>query len=196
METGNEPPVPAVGPAEPGPRQADPTPKHSGLDRLHAPGGRFERSMDTVRRDAAAADLRGAPHRMTYRQIAAELGFNNPGDAWRAVQRAKADVARPAVTKLIQTESEELDDLYAMAMEIIDANHVTVSHGRVITMLDPETREERPLTDNGPKLQAIQTALRIRESYRRLHGLDAEQKVNVSGSVRYEVVGVDPADLT
>jgi hypothetical protein len=36
----------------------------------------------------------------------------------------------------------------------------------------------------------------IRESYRRLYGLDAETKVNVSGAVRYEVVGVDPADLT
>lgn len=163
-------------------------------ERQRAPGGHFERSMETVRRDAAAAELRAG--RLTYKQIAAELGFNNPGDAWRAVQRARADVARPSVTKLIQTESEELDDLYVMAMEVIEANHVTVSHGKVITMLDEETGTEKPLTDNGPKLQAIQTALRIRESYRKLHGLDQPAQIAVSGSVKYEVVGVATEDLT
>jgi hypothetical protein len=165
----------------------------TGQTRQQAPAGGFERSMETVRRDAAAAELRA--QRLTYRQIGERLGMNH-GDAWRAVQRAKADVARPAVTKLIQTESEELDDLYVMALEVIEANHVVVSHGKVVTMRDPDTGEERPLKDSGPKLQAIQTALRIRESYRRLHGLDAEQKVSVAGSVRYEVVGVDPTDLT
>ncbi|MFE4716850.1 hypothetical protein ACFRLW_10415 [Streptomyces sp. NPDC056728] len=186
MDTGNERPVPAE-PTEPGPTAGTPQPHH-------APGGRFERGMDTVRRDAAAAELRA--QKRTYQQIADELGFGNRGDAWRAVLRAKADVARPAVTKLIQAESGELDDLYVMALEVIEANHVVVSHGKVVTRLDPESGEEKPLQDNGPKLQAIQTALRVRESYRKLHGLDAEQKVNVSGAVRYEVVGVDPADLT
>jgi hypothetical protein len=60
---------------------------------------------------------------------------------------------------------------------------------------NPETGQEEPLADDGPKLAAIQVALRVRESYRRLHGLDSETKVNLSGSVRYEVVGVDPDDL-
>lgn len=192
METGNEPPVPAEGV---GRDEAELTPQQRATqNRFRAPGGRYERGMDTVQRDASAAELRA--QKRTYRQIAAELGFNNPGDAWRAVQRAKADVARPAVTKLIQTESEELDDLYILAMEVIEANHVVVSHGKVVTMLDAESGEEKPLTDNGPKLQAIQTALRIRESYRKLHGLDQPAQVAVSGAVRYEVVGVDPADLT
>ncbi|MFI6530504.1 hypothetical protein [Streptomyces uncialis] len=150
--------------------------------------------MATAERDARAAEL--LAQRLTYQQIADELGYSSKGDAWRAVHRARADVARPAVTKLIQAESEELDDLYAMALEVIEANHVVVSHGKVVTMKDPETGEEKPLKDSGPKLQAIQTALRVRESYRKLHGLDAEQKVSLSGSVRYEVIGVDAADLT
>jgi hypothetical protein len=150
--------------------------------------------MDTVRRDARAAELRAQGR--TYQQIADELGISTKGDAWRAVQRAKADVARPAVTKLIQAESGELDDLYVMALEIIERNHITVSHGKVVTWLNPETDREEPLPDDGPKLQAIQTALRIRESYRKLHGLDQPAQIAVSGAVRYEVVGVDPADLT
>lgn len=184
MTTGNEPPVPA-----------EPTEDHGRTqERARNHRGSFERSIDNVRRDAKAAELR-AQHR-TYQQIADELGYCDRGEAWRGVQRAKADVARPAVTKLIQTESEQLDDLYVMALEVIEANHVTVSHGKVVTMLDPETGEEKPLTDNGPKLQAIQTALRIRESYRKLHGLDQPAQVAVSGAVRYEVVGVNPEDLT
>ncbi|MEV7140756.1 hypothetical protein [Streptomyces tauricus] len=172
----------------------DPTPETPPGDRQRDSRGKFERSMDTVARDARAAELRAEGR--TYQQIADELDLSHKGDAWRAVRNARADVARPAVTKLIATESAELDDLYVMAREVIDANHVVVSHGKVVTMLDPDTGEEKPLTDNGPKLQAIQTALRIRQAYQDLHGLKQPVQVAVSGSVRYEVVGVDTSDLT
>jgi hypothetical protein len=186
MSTGNKPPTPAD--ADDGDGQDIAAPTHPHLQRHHAPGGRFERSMDTVRRDAEAAELRA--QKLTYQQIADQLGIGTKGGAYRAVQRAKADVARPAVTKLIQTESDELDELYVMALEIIERNHVVVSHGHIVCDLDGE-----PLIDDGPRLQAINTALRIRNQYEELHGLKAEQKVNVSGSVTYEVIGVDPAAL-
>lgn len=183
MNTSDAAPAdPDEGPA---PDTSSTTPQRDGR-------GRFERSMDTVQRDARAAELRADG--LTYAQIGEQLGMNK-GDAYRAVQNAKADVARPAVNKLIASESGQLDELYAMAMEVIEHNHVTVSHGKVVTMAD-ETGREVPLPDDGPKLQAIQTALKIRESYRKLHGLDAEEKVSVNGAVRYEVVGVDTADLT
>ncbi|MFE7072703.1 hypothetical protein ACFU96_21735 [Streptomyces sp. NPDC057620] len=176
-------PAPAEPPEGPAPEPRD----HQ--HRQHGYRGRFERSMDTVTRDAQAAELRSQGR--TYQQIADELGMSNKGDAWRAVQRAKADVARPAVTKLVQTESEQLDELYVMAMEVIERNHITVSHGKIVCGQDGT-----PLQDDGPRLQAIQAALRIRESYRKLHGLDQPTQVAVSGAVRYEVVGVDTADLT
>ncbi|HEY9353671.1 MAG TPA: hypothetical protein VIP28_10485 [Nocardioides sp.] len=166
-----------------------------GLHRQRHPlTGRFTRSMTTVRRDAQAADL--FADGLNYEQIAKALGYAHRSDAKKAIDRAKADVARPAVTKLIQTESEELDILYAEACAILQRNHVTVSHGKVITWLNPDTGQDEPLLDDGPKLAAITAALRIRESYRRLRGLDAEKKVSLDGSVRYEVVGVSPEDLT
>ncbi|MFJ9037467.1 hypothetical protein ACIRF8_12870 [Streptomyces sp. NPDC102406] len=179
---------------DPAPADPDegPAPDTSQYDRQRSPRGSFERSMTTVQRDARAAELRA--QRLTYAQIGEQLGIDK-GSAWRAVQNARADVARPAVEKLIAAESGQLDDLYVMALEIIERNHVTVSHGKVVTMAG-EDDKEMPLLDDGPRLQAIQTALKVRESYRKLHGLDAEQKVSVSGAVRYEVVGVDPADLT
>jgi hypothetical protein len=169
---------------------------HPHLHRTRLSTGRFTRDMATVRRDAAVAEYLADHPQTTYNELAELFGFSHRKDAYNAVLRAKADVARPAVTKLIQTESEELDALYAEACKILQRNHVTVSHGKVITMTDPETGEEKPLLDDGPKLTAINAALRIRESYRKLHGLDQPAKTEVSGGVKYEVVGIDPSDLT
>lgn len=189
--------MPADPDEEAGPGEAALTPQQRAVrHRQRNARGAFVRGMTTVQRDAAAAEYLADHPGTPYRDIAELFGYSDKGQAWRGVQAAKADVARPAVTKLIQTESEELDELYLLAKEVIEANHVTVSHGKVVTMRDPETGEEKPLTDNGPKLQAIQTALRIRESYRKLHGLDQPAQVAVSGAVRYEVVGIDPAELT
>lgn len=178
-------------PADPPPDT--PTPQRG---RARNARGNFVRSIETARRDAAAADYLANNPGTTYRELAELFGYSDKSMARKGVLAAKADVARPAVTRLIQAESAQLDDLYLMAMEVIEANHVTVSHGKVVTLRDPATGEETPLTDHGPKLTAIQTALRIRESYRKLHGLDQPAQVAVSGAVRYEVVGVDPADLT
>lgn len=183
MTTGNEPPVPAEQPEQgPGPHPND-RPRDS--------KGNFTRTIDATRRDAAAAEYLADNPATTYKQLAELFGYSDKGGAWRGVQAAKADVARPAVTKLIQTESEQLDELYVMALEIIERNHVVVSHGKVVCGQDGE-----PLLDDGPRLQAIQTALRIRDQYENLHGLKQPAQVAVSGSVKYEVVGVDPAELT
>lgn len=192
MATGNEPPVPAE-PPEDGPNGGTPSPLH-GNHRLHTGKGRFERSPETATRDAQAADLRAQGWKL--QDIADELGYPDRSCARRGIIRARADVARPAITKLIQTESAELDELYTEALAILQRNHVTVSHGKIITWRNPDTGEEEPLQDDGPKLQAIQLALRVRESYRKLLGLDQPAQVAVSGAVRYEVVGVDPTDLT
>jgi hypothetical protein len=163
-------------PEDSDPTQGDDT--HPNQQRPHDRWGRFERSMATVRRDAKAAELRADG--LTYEQIATELGWADKSDARKAVFRARADVARPAITRLIQTESEELDALYTEACAILQRNHITVSHGKIITWLNPETQQEEPLLDDGPKMQAIQTALRVRESYRKLHGLDQPAKVDAT----------------
>ncbi|MFD4257726.1 hypothetical protein ACFWR9_08840 [Streptomyces sp. NPDC058534] len=183
MTTGNEPPVPA----------ADPPPDTtttSAVDRPRNARGNFVRGLATVRRDAAAADYLAENPGTTYRELAERFGYADKSQARRGILAAKADVARPAVTKLIQSESDELDDLYLLAREVIERNHVVVSHGKVVCDADGQ-----PLQDDGPRLQAIQTALRIRDQYQNLHGLKQPAQVSVSGTVRYEVVGVDPTDL-
>lgn len=158
--------------------------------------GRFVRSLDTVRRDAAAAEYLADHPGATYEEIKERYGYAHRSDAKKAIERAKADVARPAVTRLIATESEELDALYTEACAILRRRHITVSHGKVIMWRNPDTGEDEPLLDDGPKMQAIQLALRVRESYRKLHGLDQPAKQEISGGVKYEIVGVDPTVLT
>ncbi|WP_432021091.1 hypothetical protein [Streptomyces sp. 1222.5] len=158
-------------------------------DRHRDGNGKFVRSMDNVHRDAEAAEY-WAEHRCSYQEIAERFGYTDRSTAWRGIQAAKRDVALPAVSKLRQVEAEQLDALYVMALEIIERNHVVVSHGRVVHGDDGQ-----PLPDDGPRLQAIQTALRIRDQYQNLHGLKQPAKVEHSGGVKYELVGVDPQDL-
>jgi hypothetical protein len=171
------------------PAQGDPP------TRVRQPGnGRWIRTDASVARDAKASALRSQGKSFT--EIATTLGYADKGNAWRGVRRARRDAVIEPVTELIESESAELDELYARALDILDRHHITVQQGRVVTMLDVETNREVPIPDDGPHLQALQVALKIRESYRKLHGLDAEKKINVSGGVRYEIVGIDPADLT
>jgi hypothetical protein len=185
MTTGNEPPVPAE------PDSSDPdTPLRQRDGR-----GRFTRSIKTARRDAAAADYLAEHPGTSYRQLAQLFGYYDHKDARIGIDQAKADVARPAVTKLIADESQELDALYTEAVAILQRHHVTVSHGKVITWLNPETGREEPLADDGPKLQAIRVALDVRKAYQDLHGLKQPAKTEVSGGITYQVIGLDPQDV-
>ncbi|MFI1562191.1 hypothetical protein ACH4ZX_03855 [Streptomyces sp. NPDC020490] len=185
MTTGNEPPVPAEHPTPPGPSWERPRDRR----------GNFLPAQATANRAAHAARLKAANPRMTYQQIADAVGYSNKGDAWRAVQECRESVKRAAGAELVAAEAQQLDDLFAAALEVLERDHVVVSHGKVVTMLD-EDGVEKPIPDDGPKLAAIREMRAIRESYRKLLGVDQPQQVAVSGAVRYEVVGVDPADLT
>lgn len=193
MDTGNEPPVPAEpDPTTPGPNgDAEPPYWH----RTRNGSGRFQRDLQTVRRDAAVAEYLADHPGTTYKQLAELFNFGHRKDAHNAVLRAKADVARPAISKLIGDESEELDALYTEACAILQRRHVTVSHGKVIMWRNPETGDDEPLQDDGPKLAAIRVALDVRKAYQDLHGLKQPAKVEHSGGVKYEVVGIDPGDI-
>jgi len=146
--------------------------------------GRYARGLDTAQRDAEAARLRTLGY--SYRRIGGELGID-VHSAYDAVQRVlKATIEEPG-TELRRLELERLDELTREANEVLAATHyVTSARGEVVLF------EGVPLVDDGPRLAAISTLVRVSEARRKLLGLDAETKVNVSGGVRYEVVGVDP----
>lgn len=175
MNTGNEPP--------PVPDEPSPGPPRDSR-------GNFIATIDHDERAARAARLKADNPKMTYQQIADAVGYSNKGDAWRAIDKCRQAVLQSAGAELIASEAALLDDQFVAAMEVLDRDHVVVSHGKVVTGTDG-----KPLLDDGPKLAALREMRAIRESYRRLFGVDAAAKVDVTGSVKYEVVGVNPEDL-
>jgi hypothetical protein len=133
--------------------------------------GRYERSITTAERDAHAAQLRAEG--WTFQQIADEIGFPDKSQAHKAVRRALNDVIKGPAEKLLAQEAARLDTLYEEALAVLERDHVKVSHGHVV-----KDEYDTPLLDDGPKLAAIDRLVKIRESYRRLFGLDQPVKVD------------------
>jgi len=156
-------------------------------DRTRGGNGKFIRDIDTVKRDAYAAQLRSRG--WTYQQIGDELGTDK-GTAFEAVKRAMAEVIAEPAADALQFELERLDLAHREAMAVLEREHVLVSNGKVVTV------DDVPLRDDGPVLAAIDRLVRISESRRKLLGLDQPTKTQVSGGLTYEVVGVDPSQLT
>jgi hypothetical protein len=150
--------------------------------------GGFLYVNSSVQRDADAARLRSEGK--TYQQIADALGYYDRGHAWRGIQRARRMVLSDPVNELMEVESARLDELYVAALDVLERDHITVSHGQIV-----RDEDGVPLLDDGPKLAAIRELRHLRESFRKLRGLDQPAKVSVSGGLKYEVVGVDPEDL-
>lgn len=148
---------------------ANPNPSHD----TRSGNGRFTNSLESAQRDAEAARLRS--EHWKFQAIADELGYHDASHARQGTRRAlRAIVAGPA-EKLIAQEAERLDSLYEEALEVLQRDHVTVSHGRII-----KDDEGNPIPDDGPKLAAIDRLVKVRESYRKLFGLDRPVKVDAT----------------
>lgn len=168
-----------------------PNPKQ---DRLRDGRHRFARNPETAKRDAQAAQLRAQG--WTYQRIAEELGYNpetGKSAARDAVKRAVRETCAEGAEPLLALLLERMETLYEAAMDVMEADHVVVSHGKVITMAD-DTGVERPLTDHGPKLAALREARATIDSIASLTGLKKTQ-LEHSGGVKYEIVGVNPEDV-
>jgi hypothetical protein len=80
------------------------------------------------------------------------------------------------------------------------------SSAKARAFLDRASRDDRrreghhlggeTLADDGPVLQAIDRLIRISERRAKLRGLDAPVTGQAGATVRYELVGVDPEQLT
>jgi len=151
--------------------------------------GRYIRTPEQAQRDAQAADLRADGH--TLQHIADTLGYSDRSAARRGIQRALRDIVQGPAERLLALHMDRLELLYAAATDILERDHLVVSHGKVV-----KDDDGQPLLDDGPKLAAIREARSTLDAFWSLTGMKQPAKVQVSGGVRYEVVGVDPADLT
>ena len=149
--------------------------------------GRFQRSIETAESDARAARLRS--RRFTYRDIADEVGYKSESAAYEAVQRAIASAPREAGEEMRAHELAHLDELTRLALAVAKRKHLAYNNKGVVEW------DGEALEDDAPTLAAARVLKDLSESRRRLLGLDAETKVNVTAEVRYALVGVDPAAI-
>lgn len=135
--------------------------------------GRFLRTVETVDRDAKALRLRAQGYSLQH--IADTLGYSDRAHVHRAIEKAKADVLEEPARELIAQELANISYLIDVTLGVLHENHVTVSHGRLITMDDGS-----PLPDHGPVMQAVTTLKGLYESRRKLLGLDAAIKLDAT----------------
>lgn len=138
--------------------------------------GQFVRNPDTAARDAVACRMRRDGR--TYKEIADELYNGHPGRAYEGVQRAMLAIVREPAEELRNFELDRLDYLYAKTLEVLHRRHLTVQHGKVVTVLN-EAGETVTLEDDGPVLAAVQTLLKIQERRAKLLGLDAPKQIEI-----------------
>ncbi|WP_033260608.1 hypothetical protein [Amycolatopsis vancoresmycina] len=165
--------------------------------------------IEVARRRSQAIALRSQGR--TWAAIADELGYSDKGAACKDVTRA-LDAERRELAETADLHRAEqvelLDELTRRAFEILDKDHLTVSHGRVVRLGQPYVTEQgiaeidqnagAPVLDDGPKLAAIDRLLRIAERRAKLLGLDlpVKQAIEHTGSVNYLINGVDVSRLT
>lgn len=160
---------------------------HESRERNRDAQGHFIRTQDEVEGDRTATELRAQG--LSYRAIARELGIS-VSNAHGRVQRAWAATLTPAADEARAVELARLEDAHDHALTVLLREHLTVSHGKVITTKDDDGNDV-PLIDDAPVLQAIDRIRALSESRRKLLGLDAPSRVSVDA----EHLGNEIAEL-
>lgn len=149
--------------------------------------GAHFRSPEQVRIDAEAAHLRG--QRLSYKRIGEIMGCDASTARDRVLRSYRDTLTEPAA-EARQYERERLDALWVHAENIANTKHFVTAHGKVV-----KDDFGDPVIDDAPVIAARREQRMIAESYRKLDGLDAPAKIEQSGGIRYEIVGVPDGDL-
>ncbi len=162
-------------------------------DRSRDGGGRFARTIKTAQRDADAAALRAKG--WTLQRIANELGFGSPGAVHDAIGRAFQSVATEDVAEAKRLDLERIDRLITIAWEVLEAENLAISGGRVVARCVGIERDEdgqivrdehgkpvriwQDVLDTGPALNAIDRIRSLMERRARMLGYDAPVQTRV-----------------
>eukprot|EP00918_Siedleckia_nematoides_P107127 GHVU01233574.1.p2 GENE.GHVU01233574.1~~GHVU01233574.1.p2 ORF type:complete len:186 (+),score=40.33 GHVU01233574.1:527-1084(+) len=112
----------------------------------------------------------------SIRQIAAETGLTK-STVERRLRSEFEEYRQDSAAmreQYIALELERLDAAQQVVVAVLEANHMLVSDGRVVTV------DGSPLPDSGPVLAAVRELRMISESRRKLLGLDAPAKATVT----------------
>jgi Sigma-70, region 4 len=144
--------------------------------------GRFASPVEITERRAAALRLRKLGY--TYDEIAKALGVSG-ASAHKYVQRALHDMIAEPAEEVRQLELAKLDTLQLKVNQVLDRLHPQLT----------QSGKDTGFVDDGVVLAAIDRAVRISESRRKLLGLDAPQIIEHL-PIQIEINGIDVGKLT
>jgi hypothetical protein len=148
---------------------------------------RRSRTVAQIERDAQALEHRRRG--LTYRQVAAQMGWKNQASAYEAVQRALSDAICEPADEVRRIELDRLDEYMRHALRVLATPHYMVSqHGEVVMFTDAATGVDKPVMDDEPVLRALDRLLKISAHRDRLLGLAAPTRTRV------EVITEDAVD--
>jgi hypothetical protein len=138
-------------------------------------------------RNAAIYRLR-VVNRLTFSEIGERYGISYQR-AWQIVQDYAAALP-PIDAEAMRRRSLELHEAaQRMAMELAEREGAPVYVGKDGALAYDDAGQL--VRDYSLRLSALETMRKADVEIRKLHGLDAATKQEISGSVRYEVAGVD-----
>lgn len=152
-------------------------------------------------RDAEALGLRARG--WTYQRVANEMGWTTEGAARKAVERALASSVRETTDEAKALLLADLNAAKQAVWVVLEANHVTVSNGRVVGRFsgfakDPDTGETvrddsgKPIPlyaeieDDAPVLAAVDRLVKIDQEIAKIYGAYAP--------TRHEHLNLDAID--
>ena len=125
----------------------------------------------TALRDAQALGYRAQG--WTYDRIANEMGYSDRSAARKAVERSMATTVRETADEAKTLLLADLNRAKQAAWAVLDANHVTVSQGRVVCI------DDVPVPDDAPVLAAIDRIVKIDQEIAKIYGAYAPAKHEV-----------------
>lgn len=140
-------------------------------------------------RNAAIYRLR-VVNRLTCTEIGARFDISQQRVS--QIVAAYAAALPPIDAEAMRRRSLELHEAtQRMAMELAEREGAPVFVGKDGSIAREPGPDGAIVRDYALRLQALETARKADVEIRKLHGLDAATKQEISGSVRYEVAGVD-----
>jgi hypothetical protein len=129
-----------------------------------------------------AADM--AARGETFTSIARELSLASPAEAKKCVEKAYSIAPGEDYRMGRRKAADELDALRREFWKIVDdPGPATTVTGKLVTVEDPVTGEEKTLEDKQAKIAALNGLRAVNAEYRKLFGSDApRQTVTISAA--------------
>lgn len=133
--------------------------------------------------------------------IGEEFGLSQP-QVSAIIKKMRESIPQETRAEQALREVAFLDHVRAEAMQVAALPGAPVTAGKDGDIVrDPSTKtdedpEGKIVRDYAGRLAAMSLAVQTSRDLRKLLGLDAPTKTEISGGVRHELVGIDPEDLT